>query len=34
MRKMKRLLLIAAALLITNISVFAASGFETIVNVL
>ena len=33
MRKMKRLLLIAAALLITNISVFAASGFEAIVNV-
>ena len=33
MGKVKKLLFIAAALLITNISVFAASGFEAIVNV-
>ena len=33
MGKVKKLLFIVAALLITNISVFAASGFEAIINV-
>ena len=33
MKKVKKLLLIFTLLVISNISVFAASGFETIINV-